>query len=143
MLQICENIRQARVSRGLSQQELAEKLGVERPTYKNWEDKTEPSLSTIKSIAAQLEVPEATLLAGVIDLSPKEVGRANEEAKRIYLAEIAANLNRLTLSIGRLSGLGKEEIRAWFLSSLGKTVAEDLRKQRGKTDGSGKKGKGG
>lgn len=69
MLQICENIRLARVSKKLDQQDVADKLRVTRSTYKNWEKGTEPNLKIIKDIAAAIGVPAYILLKGVIDFS--------------------------------------------------------------------------
>lgn len=67
MLQICSNIKQARLSRKVSQGFIAKKMNIERNTYKNWEINTEPSLSTIKTIAKILEVPAMSLLTGLIE----------------------------------------------------------------------------
>jgi DNA-binding XRE family transcriptional regulator len=41
MLQIHQKIEQARISAGLTQDEMAERLGVKRSTYQYWEQKTD------------------------------------------------------------------------------------------------------
>lgn len=56
MLQIHEKIEQARVSANLTQDEMAEKLGVKRSTYQYWEKKT-PSLDKIQKVAEALHLP--------------------------------------------------------------------------------------
>lgn len=62
MLQISANIAQARESRGLTQAEVAQKLGMSRSTYANWEKTTEPSFSDIKRIAEILDTPVTVLI---------------------------------------------------------------------------------
>lgn len=51
MLQICENIRLARVSKGLTQQEAADLLNVKRSTYAEWERNIEPKRAMLTKIA--------------------------------------------------------------------------------------------
>lgn len=89
MLQICQNIRRERDLKGFTQQEMADKLKVERATYKNWEDKTEPNLSMIKTIAQELEIPAWKLLKGVIDFTEKERARPDVKIEKILTAEQA------------------------------------------------------
>lgn len=57
MLQIHEKIEQARISAGLSQEEMAEKLGIKRSTYQYWEQQT-PSLAKIKKVAKVLNLSD-------------------------------------------------------------------------------------
>jgi transcriptional regulator with XRE-family HTH domain len=57
MLQIHEKIEQARISAGLSQEDMAEKLGIGRSTYQYWEKKT-PSIDKILKVAKALNLPE-------------------------------------------------------------------------------------
>lgn len=61
MLQIAENIRRERISKGLSQQEMADKLGVKRSTYAEWEGKVEPKGSILLRIAEILGMPVTAL----------------------------------------------------------------------------------
>ena len=62
MLQICQNIKQARLSLGKSQQEIADLIGVKRTTYANWENNTEPDMTTIKSLSKILGVSVSDIL---------------------------------------------------------------------------------
>lgn len=52
-MQIHEKIEQARVLAGLTQDEMAKKLGIQRSTYQYWEKAT-PSLDKIRKVAAAL-----------------------------------------------------------------------------------------
>lgn len=56
-MQIHEKIEQARVSAGLSQEEMAEKLGIGRSTYQYWEKKT-PSIDKILKVAKALNLSD-------------------------------------------------------------------------------------
>lgn len=53
MLQIHQKIKQARLSAGLTEAELAEKIGVKRSTYQYWETKT-PAVENIKRVSRAL-----------------------------------------------------------------------------------------
>jgi transcriptional regulator with XRE-family HTH domain len=65
-LQISQNIRQARLNSGLSQEAVADKLGVKRTTFANWEKDTEPEMTIIKSIAEILGVNYIDIIDSVI-----------------------------------------------------------------------------
>lgn len=87
MLQICQNIKQARVSKGWTQEEMAGFMSIERATYKNWEDQTEPSLSNIKALAKVFKIPPHRLLAGVIDFSDTVDDRPDITIEAVLSAE--------------------------------------------------------
>lgn len=134
-MQICQNIKQARLLSGASQQEVANKLGIDRDTYKNWEIKTAPDLATINRIGKAIGVAPISLLYGIIDFTQQEVIESVEKINQKKSEDVLTNLARLTLAIGQLTGLSKEQI----LNSLGlpysldKTevvVSEDLRHKR-------------
>jgi transcriptional regulator with XRE-family HTH domain len=117
MLQICQNIAQARLSRGLSQEKMAEQVGVKRATYKNWEAGTEPGLSEIKTIAKALEIPAYKLLEGVIEF---ETGADKREPVTINAVLEASQIDKIRLSLSVLdaifspdpgSGKGKNQDR--------------------------------
>lgn len=101
-MQICQNIKQARVSSGLTQDEIADKLGTKRSTYKNWEDATEPSLSIIKAIAGHLGVPAYKLLIGVIDFEEPEARRPDVNINAIISAN---DYDRLKFSLSVLGSI--------------------------------------
>lgn len=143
MLQICSNIKQARLSRKVSQGFIAKKMNIERNTYKNWEINTEPSLSTIKTIAKILEVPAMSLLTGLIEFGGAEIIQANKIQKMGDIEDIRISLNRLTSAIGRLSGLEKDEIEVFLPSyaSDKKGVFQDLMNTGGRKKNGGKQRK--
>lgn len=62
-LMLCENIKNARIKKGLSQQELAEKLNVVRQTVSKWEKgQSVPDAELLKNTADVLDVSVNTLL---------------------------------------------------------------------------------
>ena len=64
-----ENLKEARLKSGISQKDLAEKIGVAKSTYSLYESgKREPNVDTIKKIASSLNVSADTLLG--IDNEP-------------------------------------------------------------------------
>lgn len=74
MLQICQNIKQARLSTGMSQGEFAEKIGKKRSTYAEWESNFVPDLEILKKIAEAANTTLAALLNEQIDAElPKEL----------------------------------------------------------------------
>ena len=68
MLALCENIRRLRRARGLSQEELAGRLGVSRQSVSLWEQgETNPTLENIYAMADVLEVSFDELMASHTD----------------------------------------------------------------------------
>jgi transcriptional regulator with XRE-family HTH domain len=57
MLQINQKIETERIKAGLTQDEMAEKLGIKRSTYQYWEKKT-PGIDKLKQVARALGKPE-------------------------------------------------------------------------------------
>ena len=62
MLQICKNIKHARIEAKKTQEEMAALLDVKRTTYANWEKNTEPNIITIQAIAKILHIELGELL---------------------------------------------------------------------------------
>ncbi len=57
LINFSENLKQLRIEKGLSQKQLAEKLGVAVSTYANWEQgRREPSIYDIFNILSVLEI---------------------------------------------------------------------------------------
>lgn len=53
----CENLKYVRKDMGLTQKQVAEKLGVVESCYANWEQgRTEPSISMLRSLSIILNV---------------------------------------------------------------------------------------
>jgi transcriptional regulator with XRE-family HTH domain len=109
MLQICQNIKQARLSAKLSQEEMAHKLGIKRTTYQNWEKNIEPDLTTIVAIAKNLGIATTELLRGVIDLNGHEKSGAGPDYLRSVLKQeidtIRSSLDKLSKALQVPQGL--------------------------------------
>ena len=59
----CENVKRRRKALGLTQVEIADRLGVSQPSYAQVESgRREPSLGLIQRVAAALEIEPAELL---------------------------------------------------------------------------------
>ena len=77
MLALCENIRRLRRARGLSQEELAGRLGVSRQSVSLWEQgETNPTVENIYAMADVLEVSFDELMAQPTDPKPTPDGEA-------------------------------------------------------------------
>lgn len=60
-----KNIKKFRTEKGLTQEEMAEKLGVTRQALSNWEtEKTQPDIDTLQKIAQLLEVSVEEIIYG-------------------------------------------------------------------------------
>lgn len=60
----CKNLRQLRVDRGVTQVEMADRLGITQATYSRIEaGKSTPDLPALENIAAALEVVPTTLIS--------------------------------------------------------------------------------
>lgn len=101
MLQICRNIKQARLSTGKSQEEIAKKINVSRSTYKNWEENTEPDLANLKTIAEALGVQPYVLLKGVIDFD--ETNKSGPIQEPDLLTRMKTEIHTMQLSLDQLS----------------------------------------
>jgi transcriptional regulator with XRE-family HTH domain len=86
-MQIHEKIEQARVSAGLTQDEVAEKIGVKRTTYAYWEQKT-PGIDRIKQVADALDLPVEYFL----DENFVKDDNTKPEPSRLILEESVLNL---------------------------------------------------
>ena len=88
MEKLGEQIRRARRERGLSQEQLAEKLGVERLQVNRWENgKQQPRADALARLSNVLEKP--------IDWFYQKVSRFPESGVEVLLEEISGNLSRV------------------------------------------------
>lgn len=63
----CENLKYVRKDMGLTQKQVAEKLGVVESCYANWEQgRTEPSISMLRNLSVILNVNIDDLIRGPI-----------------------------------------------------------------------------
>lgn len=105
MLQICQNIKQVRDSRGISQQEIADKLGVSRTTYANWENETEPTLTIIKSLADYFKVHYTQIIDGVAT----DVSFIKEPQKPLSIQDISEALKILSDAVLKFNSDDSDE----------------------------------
>lgn len=69
-----ENIKRLRGQRGMTQDELAERLNVTRQAVSNWErGRTEPDIGTLETLARELEVPMEELIYGHVEKPKSKV----------------------------------------------------------------------
>ena len=82
-MKIGEVIRKYRRELGLTQEEMADRLGVTTPAVNKWEkDHTQPDISLLAPIARLLGITTDTLLSFQEDLTDEEIGRIIKELDR-------------------------------------------------------------
>lgn len=97
-MQIHKKIEQARLSAGLTQDEMAEKLGIKRSTYQYWE-KITPSIDKIKKVAKALKLSEDYFFGDkdeklVKNTDPPALERENEERYGLNYCSMVKKLMR-------------------------------------------------
>jgi transcriptional regulator with XRE-family HTH domain len=98
-MKFCERLRSLREETGLSQRQLADKLGVERTRYNKWENGYEPSYEVLVKIADYFCVSIDYLL-----------GRTNE--KWAYIAKMPSDMEGVRVVKYGTDQLTPEEIAA-------------------------------
>ena len=82
-MKIEDKIRRTRLRKGITQNQIAEKIGISQPTYAQWENgKRKPKLETLKKIADALEVPVSTLYDDYEFVDPGEGLTEDQKAKQ-------------------------------------------------------------
>ena len=62
-LQFCKNLKSVRLENGLTQKQVAQKLGVVESCYANWEQgRTEPNLEMLRKLSTLLNITIDELL---------------------------------------------------------------------------------
>ena len=98
---LSENIKAMRKSKGLSQQELAEKLNVVRQTVSKWEQNLSvPDADMLQAISLALDTPVSTLLGETV---------AAPEADN--MAAVAAKLEVINLQLARRKDARRRTLR--------------------------------
>lgn len=80
MLQIHKKIESERIKAGLTQDEMAEKLGIKRSTYQYWEKKT-PGVDKLKQVARVLGKSESYFLTG----NDENIGKQDPDPAEVIL----------------------------------------------------------
>lgn len=118
-----ERIRAARRAKGMTQKELAEKMGTSYVVISQWENgKRNPKFSTLREIAKALEIPTTDLLGIVKDDGTIEFSMPDSVARALGIANNESG--------PFLASLSKEQ---WFLVfdavfSNSKEAQDELRK---------------
>lgn len=117
-----ENICKYRKKKGLSQEELAERIGVTRQTISNWElNETSPNTKQLKSLREILDVSVDCLLGNEIKPQKEE----NHDGKRSFSSTevLVESLSSVTLTMIAIGGIifliiaivmTIKEIISWF-----------------------------
>ena len=97
MLALCENIRRLRRARGLSQEELAGRLGVSRQSISLWEQgETNPTVENIYAMADVLEVSFDELMASHTDGAVSPLPAEDEPLTARSFDELMASAEEAT-----------------------------------------------
>ncbi len=135
-MQIGSGIKKLRVERGLSQEELAQRVYVSRQTISNWEtEKSCPDLESILLLSSLFGVSVDTLIQkGDVEQMKKTVDAETVECFNRYSGVFAVLLSLTVLSAVPLAGLlGFYGLIPWGLL-FGATMALALRIERIKRD---------
>ena len=97
MLQIHENIKQQRVLAGLSEDDMADRLGIGRSTYQYWERVT-PHLQKIKRVAIALNI-SLSVLTDEIFINDTNNSMANEPNNQFKKEDKAQDENQRERSL--------------------------------------------
>lgn len=79
-MQINQNIRRARLSKGFSQEKMAKLLGEKRSTYAEWENEIMPKAHILAKISSITEIPMDDLLAESVNRGTSEVSESESES---------------------------------------------------------------
>ena len=103
---IGERIAAARIAKGFSERQLANRLGVEESSLESWEaGLRDPRANRVNQLAGVLEVPIAWLLAGsdsLPEMTAPELSETHEIETRLIRAEQL--INELSLLVTELRG---------------------------------------
>lgn len=76
---------QLRKKRGLTQQQIADEIGVNRGSYSNWEKgKREPSFENLSMLACIFDVSIDFLLSEYLEISKEAYLKLKEEKKNLF-----------------------------------------------------------
>lgn len=107
-----DNIKRIRKSKGLTQNQLSEKLEVAEVTIRKWENgEREPNLETIRKIANTLEVPLGELIE-------KEDSKIILEEMGQLSESISNRMQNMLSSLMSITGLTEEESNNAFAAGL-------------------------
>lgn len=97
MNKFSKRLKERRLEKKLTQQALADKVGVNRVTYTNWENgNREPDLDKVVELATELNTTIDYLLGKIdnnlLDLTKKELKEANSDEKKKIVEDLTKNV---------------------------------------------------
>lgn len=102
-----KRLKQLRSEKKLTQQELADRLNVNRVTYTNWENgKREPELDKVVEIATELNCTVDYLL-GLSDINPFQVLQESEKLRNMNKDEITKLQEMLLQNVAFIAEIAK------------------------------------
>jgi len=119
---LAENLIRLRKTMGLTQNQVAKALGIERSRYAHYEGETTPSSDILRNLASILNVTMDELL-----YSPDQIQELHERdtisIDGFLFNELKNEEKELIMTYRLLSAKGKQNVKAFALSELDK---EDL-----------------
>src|SRR5579871_1354584 len=106
MLHINKKIEQAMVAANLTQDELAQKLGIKRSTYQYWEKKT-PTIDKIKAVTKALNLPEDYFFNAINIEEDNPEGNSElveilKDDREFFKELVRTNLNLISINLNEL-----------------------------------------
>lgn len=100
-----ERLKQLRIERKLTQQIIADNIGVNRVTYTNWENgKREPDLDKVVELATELNTTVDYLLGNTdinrLDVTVEEVEKSTLQDKEAMITDLEKNIETI-FEVGR------------------------------------------
>jgi len=121
----CERLKELRIERKLTQQEMADKMEVNRVTYTNWEnDKREPRLDQIVELSTNLNATVDYLTGkedtNVLDILPNEFEKMTDGEKQDLEKQMMKNLSTILQADQEKFSLSDKDLKFVFNNICGK-----------------------
>ncbi|ECB9821356.1 helix-turn-helix transcriptional regulator [Listeria monocytogenes] len=105
MSRFSDRLKQLRIERKLTQQIIADNIGVNRVTYTNWENgKREPDLDKVVELATELNTTVDYLLGNTdinrLDVTVEEVEKSTLQDKEAMITDLKKNIETI-FEVGR------------------------------------------
>lgn len=110
MLKFSNRLKELRTKKELTQQDMADKMAVNRVTYTNWENgKREPRIDQVVELAAILN-STIDYLTGKVDINVLDI--PTENVKKMPSTSIEKITNALMDNIDTILNIGKEKFNS-------------------------------
>ena len=130
MLKFSERLKELRTKRGLTQQDMADKMSVNRVTYTNWEnEKREPRIDQVVELATILNSTIDYLTGkvdlNVLDIPTDEMKKMSSNDKEIIASELMNNIDTILKAGGEKFNLPDREMKKAFLKVVENFLDEE------------------